>query len=171
MVIKTFVIHLLQLNKLKRLLLALIAALTLPTALIAEVWIDEDGTTAIEIKEQGQISFLDTGSFYYFDQIFGNVRKNDIQLRVCLGSPREGMPSDCFSNLPTHYSFHNRGKTRALHVDLSNFPFLLSAFEEKLRLGETLKISIDDGDLYSAYTLNNTYKLKEEAMNIFKLSD
>ena len=52
----------------KRLLLPLLAALALPTALIAEVWIDEDGTTAIEIKE-GQISFLDTGSFYYFDQI------------------------------------------------------------------------------------------------------
>ena len=54
----------------KRLLLPLLAAaLALPTALIAEVWIDEDGKTAIEINEQGQVSFFDTGSFYYFDQI------------------------------------------------------------------------------------------------------
>ena len=37
MVIKTFVIHLLQLNRLKRLLLTLIAALTLPTAVNANV--------------------------------------------------------------------------------------------------------------------------------------
>ena len=36
MVIKTFVIHLLQLNKLKRLLLPLLAGLALPTAVNAE---------------------------------------------------------------------------------------------------------------------------------------
>ena len=156
----------------KRLLLPLLAAaLALPTALIAEVWIDEDGKTAIEINERGQVSFFDTASFYYFDQIFGNVRKNDIHLRACLGFPGKGMPSDCFSDLPTNHSFHNRGKTRALHVDLSNFPFLLSSFEEKLKLGQTLEISIDDGDLYSAYTLNKAYKLNKEAMKIFKLSD
>jgi len=155
----------------KRLLLPLLAALAFPTPLIAGVWIDEDGKTAIEINEKGKVSFFDTGSFYYFDQIFGNVRKNDIHLRACLGFPRKGMPSDCFSDLPTHHSVHNRGKTRALHVDLSKFPFLLSSFEEKLMLGETLEISIDDGDLYSGYTLNKAYKLKEEAMKIFKLSD
>ena len=36
MVIKTFVIHLLQLNRLKGLLLTLLAALSLPTAVIAD---------------------------------------------------------------------------------------------------------------------------------------
>ena len=37
MVIKTFVIHLLQLNRLKRLLFTLLAALSLPTAVNAQV--------------------------------------------------------------------------------------------------------------------------------------
>ena len=155
----------------KLLLITLLAVLALPTAVKSGVWIDEDGYTAIEIKENKKISIFDTGSFYYFDQIFGNVRKNKIKLRVCLGLPKKGMPSDCLGELQTHYSFHNRGKTRALHVDLSNYPFLISSFEQKLRSGETLKISIDDGDLYSAYTLNKAHKLKEESMKIFKLSD
>ena len=46
----------------KRLLLPLIAFLALPTAIKSDVWIDEDGFTAIEIKENGLISFFDTGS-------------------------------------------------------------------------------------------------------------
>ena len=63
----------------------LLAALAMPTAVKSDVWIDEDGTAAIEIKKNGLISFFDTGSFYYFDQIFGNVRKNEIKLTLCLG--------------------------------------------------------------------------------------
>ena len=137
----------------------------------SDVWIDEDGTAAIEIKKNGLISFFDTGSFYYFDQIFGNVRKNEIKLTLCLGFPKKDRPSDCIEKLPSNFSVHNHGKTRALHVDLSNYPFLTSSFEEQLRLGKTMEISIDDGDLYSSYILNKDYKLKEESIKIFKLSD
>ena len=155
----------------KRLLLPLIAVLAFPTAIKSDVWIDEDGTTAIEIKENGLISFFDTGSFYYFDQIFGNVRKNEIKLTLCLGFPQKDRPSDCLEKLPSNYSFHNNGKTRALHVDLSKYPFLISSFEEQLQLGKTMEISIDDGDLYSSYNLNKGYKLKKESIEIFKLSD
>lgn len=155
----------------KCLLLPLLASLALPTTVKSDVWIDEDGTSAIEIKENGLISFFDTGSFYYFDQIFGNVRKNQIKLNLCLGFPQKGMPSDCFEKLPSNFSVQNKGKTRALHVDLSNYPFLISSFEEQLRLGKTMEISIDDGDLYSSFSLNKVYKLKEESIKIFKLSD
>ena len=155
----------------KRLLIPLLAALSLPTAIKSDVWIDEDGFTAIEIKENGLISFFDTGSFYYFDQIFGNVRKNEIKLTLCLGFPQKNRPSDCLEKLTSTFSFHNHGKTRALHVDLSKYPFLISSFEEQLHLGKTMEISIDDGDLYSSYILNKDYKLKEESIKIFKLSD
>ncbi len=155
----------------KRLLLPLVAALALTGAVKSDVWIDEDGTMAVEIKDNGQISFFDTGSFYYFDQIFGNVRKNKIQLNVCLGLPKKGMTSDCIRKLQTHYAIHNRGKTRSLHVDLSNYPFLISSFEEQLRLGETMEISVDDGDLYSAFILNKDYKLKDKSIRILTLSD
>ena len=53
----------------KHLLIPLIVAMALPTAVKSDVWIDEDGTTVIEIKNNGLISFFDTNSFYYFDQI------------------------------------------------------------------------------------------------------
>ncbi len=155
----------------KRFLILLLAVLALPTTVKSDLWIDEDGTIAVDFKENGQISFFDTGSFYYFDQIFGNVRKNKIQLNVCLGFPKQGMPSDCLRNLPTNYSMHNQGKTRSLHVNLSNYPFLRSSFEEQLRLGEIMEISIDDGDLYSSFILNKEYKLTDESIRIFNLSD
>ena len=155
----------------KRILTALLVLLVFPTAIKSDVWIDEDGTTAIEIKENGLISFFDTGSFYYFAQIFGNVRKNKINLNLCLGIPQKGMPSDCFKKLPTKFSVHNNGKTRALHVDLSNYPFLTSSFEDLLRLGKTMEISIDDDDLYASFSLNKNYKLKKESIKIFKLLD
>ena len=155
----------------KRLLLPLLAAIALPTAVKSDVWIDEDGATAIEINKNGLISFFDTGSFYYFDQIFGNVRKNNLKLTLCLGFPKKGRPSDCLENLPSDFSVQNKGKTRALHVDLSTYPFLTSSFEQQLRLGKTMEISIDDGDLYSSFSLNKGFKLKEESIKIFKLSD
>ena len=156
----------------KLLQLLLLAVIALHTDIIkSDVWIDEDGTSAVEIKENGLVSFFDTGSFYYFDQIFGNVRKNKIRLTFCLGFPKKNRPSDCLEKLPSNFSFHNHGKTRALHVDLSNYPFLISSFEEQLQLGKTMEISIDDGDLYSSFNLNKNYKLKEESIKIFKLSD
>ena len=154
-----------------RLLLPLLAAIALHMPVKSDVWIDEDGTTAIEIKENGLISFFDTGSFYYFDQIFGNVRKNNIKLTLCLGFPQKDRPSDCLEKLPSDFSIHNRGKTRALHVDLSKYPFLTLSFEQQLKLGKTMEISIDDGDLYSSYILNKDYKLKEKSIKIFKISD
>ena len=155
----------------KRFLIPLLAVLALPTAAKSNVWIDEDGATAIEINKNGLISFFDTGSFYYFDQIFGNVRKNNLKLTLCLGFPQKGRPSDCLENLPSDFSVQNKGKTRALHVDLSKYPFLTSSFEEQLRLGKTMEISIDDGDLYSSFSLNKGFKLKEESIKIFNLSD
>ncbi len=34
-----------------------------------------------------------------------------------------------------------------------------------------MEISIDDGDLYFSFSLNKGYKLKEESIKVFKLSD
>jgi len=155
----------------KRLLVPLLAALALPIAVKSDVWIAKNGETAIVIKENGQISFFDTGHFYYYNQIFENVRKNKTQLTVCVGFQKQGMPQDCLSNLPTNYSIHNQGETRALHINLSNYPFLRSSFEEQLRLGKIMNISIDDGDLSYYFTLNKEFKLKDVSMRIFKLSD
>ena len=57
------------------------------------------------------------------------------------------------------------------HVDLSNYPFLTSSFEDLLRLGKTMEISVDDDDLYASFSLNKRYKLKKESIKIFKLLD
>ena len=73
--------------------------------------------------------------------------------------------------MPSNFSVHNHGKTRALHVDLSNYPFLTSSFEQQLRSGKTMEISIDDGDLYTSFSLNKSYKLNEDSLTIFRLSD
>ena len=88
-------------------LFLLLAALALTDTVKSDVWIDEDGNAAVEIKESGNISFFDTGSFYYFDQIFGNVRKNKIKLTLCLGFPKKGRPTDCLKNMPSNFSVHN----------------------------------------------------------------
>ena len=44
--------------------------------------------------------------------------------------------------------------------------YLLSAFEDALRNKQKMKISIDDGDLFSAYTLHESYKLTPEVQNV-----
>jgi len=157
----------------KNFLLILIAVIAAPTAVKSDIWIDVDRSAGVNINKNGIVNFFDTSSFYYFDQIFSNVRKNDIQLNVCLGFSglKKEMPSDCLSKLPTYYSVHNRGKTKALNVNLSNYPFLLNSFEEKLRLGETLEISIDDGYLFYMISLNKNHTLNEESIKILQLSD
>lgn len=139
----------------------------------ADSWIDEDGGTIVRVKGS-VISIFSLDSFYYFDQILSNVRKNQIKIRVCLGFGKKnktGQPTDCIKDLSAHYSFHNKGKNRAIHVKLSSFSFLLSAFEDYLISGRTMKISIDDGDLYSVYTLNKKHLLTKESENVLALPD
>ena len=54
---------------------------------------------------------------------------------------------------------------------MSSFPFIVSAFEDYLRSGRTVKISFDDGDLYAAYILNKTHVIDKKSKEILALPD
>ena len=140
------------------------------TVAIADTWIDEDGNTFIVI-ENGMLSIYSTNSFYYFDELFTDVRKG-AELRLCLGiKTGTGMASDCVGQFTPVPGFNNAGKTRSLHFDVGHLPFIMKAFEDYLSKGETMKLSIDNLDLFSAYSLNADYKLNSEALNTLNLSD
>ena len=53
----------------------------------------------------------------------------------------------------------------------SSFPFLISAFEDYLKAGRTMRISLDDDDLYAAYILNKTHTLTKESKDVLALTD
>ena len=139
----------------------------------ADSWIDEDGDSIVTVEDT-VISIYSLNSFYYFDEIFSNVRKNDKKITVCFGfdaSWSTGRPSDCIEDLAATPSFHNHGKNRALHVDIPSFSFLISAFEDYLKAGRTMRFSLDDDDLYAAYILNKTHALTKESKDVLALTD
>ena len=142
----------------------------------AEFWVDEDGGALVQITDE-TLSILSINNFYYFDQIFTSVRKHNSLIRVCAGKTQEGStgrPDICISNLTAKYSMHNKGKVRALHVDLKESAGLIDLMkitDQLLREGSTAKVSIDDGDLYAAYTLHEHYQLTPESHTILLLPD
>jgi hypothetical protein len=159
-------------RKLTATLCLMIAVLFWTTMSIAKAgsWVDEDGGAIVKMQD-GIISIYSLNSFFYFDEIFSNVRKHRIKVRVCLGFNEPNRPKDCRREVTTRYSMHNQGKNRAIHADMSAFPFIVSAFEDYLRSGRTMKISFDDGDLYAAYILNKTHVIDKKSKKILALPD
>ena len=135
----------------------------------ADLWIDEDGDSYVNINN-GTLSINSLNSFYYFDQIFTNIRKTNTKVRWCLGENKAGIPKDCTNYMEANYYFYNSGKNRVLSMDVNNFPFLVKAFENYLKSGKTMKVSIDDNDLYAAYILNKNFNLTNASKKILKLS-
>lgn len=142
---------------------------TTPSA-FADTWVDKDGDTFVTIENR-ILSVYSTGSFYYFDQLFTAVRQGD-RLRVCIGfSSSPGMGTDCLGTFAPIAGFNNEGKNRSLHFSIASFEFVFTAFEDYLRDGREMKISIDNGDLFSAYSLGRDYELNEDAQQILRLPD
>lgn len=138
--------------------------------LCADTWVDEDGDAFLTI-EDAVVTIYSTGSFFYFDELFKDARLG-AHLRVCLGKySGSGIASDCIGTFNPSPHFNNGGKTRSLNFDLYQFPFLLNAFEDNLKRGEKMKISIDNFDLFSAYNLHKNNKLTKKALEILKLPD
>jgi len=130
-------------------------------------WVDIDGRVTVEFKEK-YLSIYSMDNFYYFDQIFTIVRKEKNPLRLCIGPGYvKGRPLDCFENISAIPKIYNEGKNRALHLNIANHQFVIKVIEDKLFNGHQIKISIDDGDLYSAYTLHKNYVMSEEVNKIF----
>lgn len=142
----------------------------------AEFWVDEDGGALVLITDE-TLSILSINNFYYFDQIFTSVRKEQSPVRICAGTANEGstgIPKNCVLGLRATYSMHHKGKVRALHIDIQDNPALIDLMEiadKSLREGLVTKVSIDDGDLYAAYTIHRDYQLTPESHNILLLPD
>tara|TARA_B100000780_G_C20980037_1_gene391574 strand:- start:50 stop:508 length:459 start_codon:yes stop_codon:yes gene_type:complete len=131
----------------------------------ADTWVDEDGGGFIEIQK-GTVTVSDTSSFYFFDQVFNSLRKDKL-INFCLGVDQgSGMPSDCFKAVSAKPLFFNKGKRRSIEIDMTQNLYLLSAFEDALRNKQKMKISVDDGDLFSAFVLHESYKLNPEAISV-----
>ena len=64
----------------------------------------------------------------------------------------------------------NHGKNRTLSFDVSELSSFIGLFEDNLRRGQTLKVSIDDGRIFAAYELNGAYKLDENSLAILQLN-
>lgn len=150
--------------------LILLLFVLLPVPLNADVWVDEDGASAIKIEDDF-LSIYSLDDFYYFDELFSNVRRG-AKLRLCVGfDAGPGMASDCVGSFAATPGFYNQGKNRALHFDVSTLSFVFASFEDYLRSGRTMKVSIDNDDLFSAYTLNIDHRFTEEALRVLALSD
>ena len=136
----------------------------------ADIWVDEDRDSYVEISNS-TISINSLNSFYFFDQIFTNIRKNNTKVRLCLGENKNGIPEDCTDYMNADYLFYNKGKNRSISLEINNYLFLIKAVENYLKFGKTMKISIDDNDLYAAYILNKDFTLNKNSKKILELNN
>jgi len=144
--------------------------LLLPFPLRADIWVDEDGVSFVSI-EGSILSVYSLDDFYYFDELFTSARRG-AYLNLCLGGAEgSGMASDCLGPFKAAARTYNQGKNRALHFNINDFPFVFEAFENSLRNRQTMKLSIDDNDLFTAYTLHEKHTLTNEALNVLLLDD
>lgn len=154
----------------KMLSLVFVVTITSTIATHADVWVDEDEQTFV-IIEDGLFSIYDTGSFYFFDELFSVARKGTA-LWLCIGNDEEtGMATDCILKKVPVAGFNNGGKTRSLHFEIKEFPYIFKLLEQDLRSGKSVKVSIDNGDLFAAYSLNANFRLNQASLKILELPD
>lgn len=137
----------------------------------ADYWINEDGDGVLRIDERS-VSFFSIGDDYYFDQIFTNVRKNKTEVSLCFGfrTPETKRPKACLDKLLATPGFQNDGRVRALHVNTEKELFFTILVQGQLRDGSTVFISVDDGDLYSLYSVNGENALSTESERIMNIA-
>lgn len=163
-------------NPIGLVVLILVGLMSISSSAEAEFWVDEDGGALVQITDE-TVSIFSINNFYYFDQIFTSVRKQNSPIRVCAGMTDEGSagrPNICVPNLTAEYSMHHKGNVRALHIEIKGNDSLIDLMkitDQLLQSGLPAKVSIDDGDLYSAYTLHKNYQLTPESHNILLLPD
>ena len=150
--------------------IATLALTLLSTPINAETWYDVDGGTYVVIDDD-KLSIHDLSSFYYFDEVFSDARTG-AEVRLCIGVGDEmGMGSECLGWFKPQAGFSNHGKNRSLHFDISEMSLVFVLFEEGLNTGLSKRVSIDNGDLFYASTLNKEYQLNEAAIDILNLND
>lgn len=150
--------------------IATLALTLLSTPITADTWYDIDGGSYVIIDDD-KLSIHDLSSFYYFDEVFSDARTG-AAVRLCIGADEgPGIGTDCLGWFQPQANFSNHGKNRSLHFDISRMPLVFEMFEQLLNRGLSMKMSIDNGDLFYASTLNKEYELNREAINILNLND
>ena len=141
-----------------------------PNTVFADTWVDKDRGTYV-VLDDGVLSVHSTQSFYYFDVLFAQVRAGE-KLTLCIGEAvMSETATDCLGEFEPSVGFSNEGKNRSLHFDVAHYPFIFSAYEEMLRDGKTLRLKIDDADLFAGYTLHKSNSLSAEAMDVLSLPE
>lgn len=144
--------------------------LCLGSAAHADIWVDKDEETVVKIDE-GILSIFSMGDFYFFDELFTLSRKGT-SLRLCVGKEDgSGMATDCILEQVPVAGFNNEGKTRSLHFDVAQFPYVFESLEQDLKSGDAVKVSIDNGDIFAAYSLSAIYRLNAASLKILELPD
>lgn len=144
--------------------------LLMPIQLSADVWVDEDGYSAVKIDDD-YLSIYSLDANYFFDILFTDVRQGTT-LQLCVGfDDAAGIGSDCLGSFTAVPEFYNDGKNRALHLYVRGLSFVFTAFEDYLHDGRVIKVSIDNADLFSAYSLHRDNQLNESAKEILRLQD
>lgn len=126
-------------------------------------WVDVDGGAIVQFHKN-RLSIYSLDSFFYFDEIFKSVRKDQHYLNLCFADGLvKKKPNDCFKGVLAITGFYHGGKNRALHLDVSNYSYMMKLVENQLLNNRSIKVSIDNGDLFSAYTLQYNNTLTEES--------
>ena len=126
------------------------------------VWADED-RKMIVLKGQEIITFIDTGNFDWFDKLLEGLREGK-QARICFGfGGTEGMGTDCFLNVGFYIDESKELGIKSLALDARQYTYTLSSFEDDLVTGYLMKISVDDGNVYTNVTLHRDFRLSTEA--------
>lgn len=143
-------------------LAALLCAILVAPASVAQIWIDEDGAAYTDISTVGKyIQLTNTETFYYFDEMFQAAIAGET-FRLCYGDKlATGMASDCIEGLHPNVRTQSKGRIRHIKFDLTSHPYTLWALDKLLTDGETLSISIDNGVKYYTTTMHRDYRRKE----------
>jgi hypothetical protein len=135
----------------------------------AQIWVDKDGSSFITLENE-RVTIFSTDSFFYFDQLFSRVLNQNEQLDFCVGfDDGPGMASDCYFGHSPQISFYNEGKTRAMHFDISQYPFLFAVMNDYLNRNIPIKVSINTEKLFASYSIQKEHLLTEEALKIIRL--
>ena len=126
-----------------------------------ETWVDEDGKAMVVI-ESPVVKIISTSSFTYFDKMFDNVR-NEKEVRLCIGEDdTDEVASDCVLGVP-RVEFQNKGNTRIIIFDTLYSKFMLQAVEHYLAEGKSIRVTVDDIDIFAAFIIHKDNMLTDKA--------
>ena len=124
-------------------------------------WADVDGEAYVIVGRE-HLSVNSLSDFFYFDEVFKSAM-DGVPTRLCVGEDHSpGMAAKCLGEFDAVTSIKDSGKNRSLTFLIPNFSSELEKLNSRLHNGGKVKISIDNGKLFSAYDLHKSHKLKIE---------